>query len=500
MGRITLWLLTGILLSYPIHGQSNMRQCPESIIKKSLEAMGGENKLKSLKTIHYNTEGFRNLAEQSERPEGPLITGVEKYDVIKDFENNKMSYTFVSGASFLSGVGITNLVDGNYAALKTRGAIFPVDSDNLGIDQMDLSPPVVLFTALHSNVLICEKDTILQNSNQKVIRFVWKNYPVRIFINSNTNLITAVEVVKPYTERFLDIWGDSKKISYYSFWYLLPNGVHFPMQEDIYMNGQQYRMSLIDWTNISINIPVPADSLSIPDSVKAKVPSLTANRQTAIIQLAKSQTKEIEKDIWLIPGPCVTAIINQDDGLVILEASQSSDFSKLIIQRAGELYPGRNIKAVISTSDAWLHMGGVREYAAGNFKLFCLDLNKPIINKLLHANYSTHPDTWQQKKDKTFSLHAISKKTVIGTGSNRIELYPFRTETGERMMMVYFPGHKIIYASDLFQPKNRNGKYWNSHYTLEVIQAIEREGLEVEKLFAMHSAIVNYSDIIKDFK
>jgi hypothetical protein len=70
-------------------------------------------------------------------------------------------------------------------------------------------------------------------------------------------------------------------------------------------------------------------------------------------------------------------------------------------------------------------------------------------------------------------------------------LIPYRTEAGERMMMAYFPEHKLLYASDLLQPGN-----WEKHYTLEVIQAIEREKLDVKTIYAMHMQPVKYYNIL----
>jgi hypothetical protein len=41
-------------------------------------------------------------------------------------------------------------------------------------------------------------------------------------------------------------------------------------------------------------------------------------------------------------------------------------------------------------------------------------------------------------------LRAVSAKTTIGSGANRLELYPIHGETSERQMMVYFPEHKLL--------------------------------------------------------
>jgi hypothetical protein len=53
----------------------------------------------------------------------------------------------------------------------------------------------------------------------------------------------------------------------------------------------------------------------------------------------------------------------------------------------------------------------------------------------------------------------ISKRTQVGTGSNAIERIPMRTVTGERQMVVYLPGQKLLYSSNAFQ-LGRSGEFF----------------------------------------
>lgn len=199
---------------------------------------------------------------------------------------------------------------------------------------------------------------------------------------------------------------------------------------------------------------------------------------------------EITKDIWMIPGYCTSTILKQQDGLVIVEASHSSGYTDKIVQIAKEKFPNTPIKSFVTTSDAWLHCGGIRT-TANTAKVIALSQNKEILEKLLKAPYKSFPDAWEQNRAKKSNMQYISKRTTVGTGPNRTELIPFNTEASERMMMVYFPEYKLLYASDLYQPGNSQ-----KHYTYEVIQAVEREKIEVESVFAMHSQVVKYTDIV----
>src|SRR5689334_24996645 len=46
-------------------------------IESALNAMGGEAKLRAIKSLRIVRQGYLNLIEQSERPEGPYIPALE---------------------------------------------------------------------------------------------------------------------------------------------------------------------------------------------------------------------------------------------------------------------------------------------------------------------------------------------------------------------------------------------------------------------------------------
>ncbi len=82
----------------------------------------------------------------------------------------------------------------------------------------------------------------------------------------------------------------------------------------------------------------------------------------------------------------------------------------------------------------------------------------------------------------------------VGTGKNRLEIIPYRSATGERQMMVYFPEHQLLYTSDLFAPDG-NGGWFTPQYLRELQGAVEREHLVVKTIFGMHYEPTPYSEI-----
>lgn len=99
--------------------------------------------------------------------------------------------------------------------------------------------------------------------------------------------------------------------------------------------------------------------------------------------------------------------------------------------------------AVITTSDAWPHIGRIREYVAFGIPVYALDLNVPILTRLRSAKYESSPDTRATKPNPP-TLKDVSGKTTVGSGANRFEDYPFRTATGEGQMMIYWHDHHLL--------------------------------------------------------
>ncbi len=100
------------------------------------------------------------------------------------------------------------------------------------------------------------------------------------------------------------------------------------------------------------------------------------------------------------------------------------------------------------------------------------------------------------KNGRKAKLNIVKEKTVIGTGANRLELYPIRSETGERMIMVYAPEYHLLYGSDLVQSKP-DGTFFMPQYLSELIDAAKRKNLKIDNVFAMHSGVIPWSSLEK---
>jgi hypothetical protein len=114
------------------------------------------------------------------------------------------------------------------------------------------------------------------------------------------------------------------------------------------------------------------------------------------------------------------------------------------------------------------------------------DLNRPLLDKMMNAPHTLEPDALQNStRAEALPWRIVAKKQELGSGPNRMELYPLRGASTERQYMVYFPEHRLLYASDTLA-LNDDGTLYDPELMFEVEQAVKRDNLNVDTVFAMH--------------
>lgn len=488
--RIFIFFMAMTSLAWP---QQEASESAADLLHASLAAMGGEQKIRDLKGIHFTAVGHRNFLEQSERPEGPYIVDYEQIDEWRDLVHGSWKQE-TKTRNVLEESVRTIIVSEGAAVLKAGAREAPASGEELqnAEDALTFSPERVILKALASPDLRRLPDIVLQDVPHHLIQFTLNGFPVRLFLNGESNLPTAVEWVKAYPYGiFWSIWGDVTTRAYYSLWWL-QGGIHYPLQIDVFRNGLPDRSSAI--TRLEINPDVPADSFAI--SPAGRDAFATRAKQTADDRpLGSRPPQEPAPGILIFGGAWSTTIVRQPDGIIVLEAPISSGYSSQLLAEAARRFPGVPIKAVITTSDAWPHIGGVREYVAKGIPVYAVQRTQPLLQRFLSAPRTAFSDSLAKTPRKP-ELRLVSTKLLLGVGPNRIEIYPLRGETTERQMMVYFPEHKLLYGSDAFQ-KLSDGKYFIPQTVSEVAAAVQREHLAVETFFMMHMGLTPWPDALQ---
>ncbi|WP_457313397.1 hypothetical protein [Sphingomonas sp. UYAg733] len=469
-----------------------------ALLRQALTAQGGEATLRTIGTVRWSATGYRNMLEQSERPEGPYIVEHQMVSDVHDHQRGRQR-SVTESSIYPVAKFTTGFVADKSAAMRLAGdtrSPGTAEMVTLARETLALSPERLLLTALDAPDAHVMPAAMLQSVVQDVIAFTLDGAPVTIFLDRYTHLPTAMDYAGPLARagywRFL---GDTVMRTSYSFWWIGKGGVKMPLQWDVSRNGLPEGSWAI--SKLSLETPATEAELQITPEIRTAFAALPA--PIGIDDMPFGSTRQPPVDlapgIVLVPGAWNVTFVRQDDGVVIIEAPISSGYAAKSIAEARRRFPGVPVKAVITTSDSWPHLAGVREYVAAGIPIYHLDINAPILKRVIAAPYTSRPDALQRKPRQAI-LRPISGATTLGTGANRMVIYPLHGEVSERQMMIWFPDHRLLYGSDPFQGGGERG-YSFPQAVSEVTDATAREGLKPERFFMMHIGPTPWSELAR---
>jgi hypothetical protein len=468
-------------------------QSPQQCVNLALEAMGGRERLQQVKNVRLQTIGHTLLMEQSYR-QAPFITSYERDQLTLDLAGQRgitdAKLTWPESDLNQSDSNATLVVGSDGGVYRAKSGDSPCSLADLDAarEMLALGPMRLLQTASDAADLHFEAPETLRSTSHAVVAFTWQKTPVRLLLNPSNHLPDAIETTQEFHD-FWYFWGDVQQRIYFDNWKLI-QGVAYPTNLVEERNGAVW--SSTQALNVEFNVPVD-DKIFAMDAVVAKQ-SAASHGWSRAFRSDKGTSLSPGVDLFL--GSWNSTVIKQSDGIVILEAPISGMYTQGVIEEARKRYPGMPVKAVLSTSDSWPHTGGVRQAVAEDLPIYILDLNQPLLDRMISAPHTLDPDALANSKPaKAPRWKIVSGKEEIGSGANRLELYPLRGASTERQYMVYFPEQRLLYASDTLA-LNDDGSLYDPELMHEVAQAVKRENLKVDTVFAMHQAPMPWKQVV----
>jgi hypothetical protein len=478
--------------------------------------MGGPGRLQQIKTMRMESIGHTLLMEQSYR-QAPFITSYERGEITFDFigqrmlANEKATWPEADPGQADSEAKLIVGPDGGVIHTKEGDYPAPLGSLTAARQMLALGPMRLLLTAADARDLRFEASETLRGTPHAVVAFTWQKIRVRVLLNYLNHLPDAVETTQEFHD-FWYFWGDVQQRIYFDNFELY-HGVVLPTNLVEERNGTVWSSTQA----LKVEFNVAVDDKDFAMDPKAASASAAAPGWKRPFHPGK--VIALAPGVDLYPGSWSSTIIQQPDGIVILEAPISGDYTSGVLDEAKKKYPGAPITAVLSTSDSWPHTGGVRAAVAQGLPVYILDLNQPLLDRMMAAPHTIDPDALQTAKDAkdapssasatgsasgpapasvsksaAANWKIVSGKIEIGSDANRLELYPLRGASTERQYIVYFPQHHLLYASDTLA-LNDDGTLYDPELMHEVAQAVARENLQVETVFAMHQGPIPWTQV-----
>jgi hypothetical protein len=471
------WMTTAFLLA-----TGNAKPQAKEVVAKCIDAMGGMESFRNVKTLSYHSWSHTLLRDISPSASLPALFAYESKDVVlrpqAQTVNEKASWQWTESAT--SSVSVLTITpEGGF--VERDGKRTPVSADRFygAVDLLSANPVSALLAAADSSDLQLTQ----QGPQTYEISFLQTVYGQKVKTNLGIDRqsyrVQWVEIKHSYAgDLYSAVWGGILKRFDFASFVLDSTGLYFPAKWKLSTNGlEDGQVSLV---NVKVNSSIEANP-GLPAEFKNSFAAFLelSPRNAAKRNIGESSHLELGDGMVMLPGKeraYNSVIVKQDKGIVIVEGPYSNANSELVMQYAKNLYPNAPIVGVVSTDYFTFHLAGLPLYGRAGVPLYVLDANVDRVRQVLskQAPESSIPAL-------AVKLRVVRDRTEIGTGPNRMVLLPFHGTASSKMMAVYFPERKFLYCSDLYLPVAWGHDFWTEHLS-EIRDLIEQENLEVRQV------------------
>jgi glyoxylase-like metal-dependent hydrolase (beta-lactamase superfamily II) len=253
------------------------------------------------------------------------------------------------------------------------------------------------------------------------------------------------------------------------------------------------RWTLGDYRVTSTRINSAIDNIAATDSIRAAGPAVVQ------AQAPNVAVEEIAPGIWSIAGQSHhTIAIEQSRRIVLVEAPQNDARALAAIARARQLRPEKPVEVLINTHHHFDHSGGLRAAISQGLTIVTHEGNRDFYERyVLPGQHFISPDA-QSANPKPLRLVSVRDKQVMTDSLRTIELYSIEGNAHSgSMLVVYLPAEKVLIQADLYNPPAPNATNPVFPFLANLMENIQRRGLQVDRVVGIHGRPVAFSELQK---
>ncbi len=456
-------------------------------ILDAADAMGGRQKILSIKTLTIEGEGDAPNVGQNKMPDSELPNWkVTEFKRTIDLPNHRMRVEQRRTAQFqFAGANTqrqTQGLDGDVAYNVNENGKAARASESAMRDRRVemLHHPLVIVRAALDDPMV-KVTGFRQSGNFEVVEIdTGRDEHVTLALDAATKLPARVTSMS-YNANLGDVAIDTTFGDYETV-----DGVKLPKR----LTTKIDRYPQFDVHVTKNALDADASGLAAPDSVKSAPvpPNIAPVNVTA---------EPVGKGIWWLAGSGNhrSVVFEFDDHLVLFEVPLNEARSKAVIDKARTL-SSKPLTQVIVSHHHFDHSGGLRVAVAEGLTIITYKDNIPFFKELLARKHSIVADALALHPQEARFI-PVDDSMTLKDRSMEVQLYHLLDNPREGTnLFAYVPRDRILVQADLYDST------WTYHYWGEnVIDNIEKiRKLKVDKQVPIHGAIQTYAEMVKTIR
>lgn len=266
------------------------------------------------------------------------------------------------------------------------------------------------------------------------------------------------------------------------------NGVQLPMRLT-----QKYDnlFTLADITVATAQVNADVGNIAATDSIRSvEVQAGTPPAPTIAVD-------SIAPGVWSIAGQSHhTIVIEQSNGLVLVEAPQSEARTLAAIAAARALRPDKPASVLVNTHHHFDHAGGLRAAISQGLTIVTHEGNREFYERVLFPRRHSIQQDRLAQNPKPMRLMPVPDRYVRADSIRPVEVYAVPSDHSGSMLVVYLPNERILVQADLYNPPAANAVNPVFPFAKALVDNVQRRGLAVERVVGIHGRPVPWSEVV----
>jgi glyoxylase-like metal-dependent hydrolase (beta-lactamase superfamily II) len=370
--------------------------------------------------------------------------------------------------------------------------------------------PLLLFQMSNNRDAITPvQDISLDGVVYPTVQYKQGDYTFTVFFDRQTGL-----PVRLRTLDYDNVWGDVNYDLVLSNWRAVDQ-LQVATSRKYELNGT--RVAEIEVTELTPNVPLPADRVAIPPAVLAsaakpatsKVPYQWVLRRQFIANYMDSddtsfdtrgatpglRLSEIGPGIeQVVGGTHNSLLVEMKDHLIAFDAPVSDEQSNWTLAAARQRFPGKPIKTLILTHHHMDHTGGLRAYAAGGATIVVAKGNGDYFKRVLAAPFTRNP--YLASRDlRSTPVVEVADRQVFSDGTREVAVQVIDNPHAQGMLVGFIPDAHLGWVVDLWSPGRDPLPEKLSPNQAAFVAGVKKSGFTPAKFAAGHGSIGEFAPL-----
>ena len=446
-----------------------------TLLERVVEAIGGEANLTGMTGFELAVSGSKNSPDEGPTPGGPPADASDFTNTVTYEVETSSLLVDVSRTVTFEGLGAPHtfqeIVQDNLGHVDGIESLFGFPTGDLPSDrwaaitreQKLLNPHLLLLEVLADVDSATEAGMEDYDGRaHELLEIAHPVFPITLWVDSETDLISRLTTMENHYLR-----RDVEIEVIYTDW---DSGtdVLFPAQAEIVFDGETVHDETRD--TITVNPDIPAGAFDFPDGADPMFTQADADRgernhqwhrgfagvgiaQTGVQDFVMAQ--ELSAGVhWLTGGSHHSMVIEQEDGVVVLEAPLYEARCVAILDWIDANLDSAPVTHVVTSHFHQDHTGCARTFVARGATLVIGEGSASMWDTVLAAPSTIEPDELEASpvKDPPVMVVPNGGSTTLDDATHPIVLYDLQTDHADDMLLPFVESTGDAFVVDLFSP------------------------------------------------